>query len=278
MVGIYERKIPRTRGVVFDRSASIYFKIRQFLPRVADDVPWLEHIWAVEWSLPAGYQHMQRTVPFPVFNLVIDKNNENALHGCSSFFHEYLLEGSGHVVGFRLRPAAQTLFYTQNASTLMDGFLPAIDILSEAAINELAKLNEPDLCERNIANSIVLLAQETSSIPPLAYRAAQMVQYIENENEVFRVSDLVPIFGQSERSIQRQFEKYIGLSPKLVIDRFRIHNALHLLKSNGSVDFAELALRLGYYDQSHFSNAFKRMVGFSPEKYSTKIVTRVLSE
>ena len=41
-----------------------------------------------------------------------------------------------------------------------------------------------------------------------------------------------------------------------------------MLAGAGSVDLAELAARLGYYDQAHFTRAFTSAVGMPPGAYA----------
>ena len=36
------------------------------------------------------------------------------------------------------------------------------------------------------------------------------------------------------------------------------------------VDFADLAVRLGWYDQAHFSNDFRAMLGWTPGEYASR--------
>jgi methylphosphotriester-DNA--protein-cysteine methyltransferase len=42
------------------------------------------------------------------------------------------------------------------------------------------------------------------------------------------------------------------------------------IESNRGVDFAELAVCLGRYDQEHFINDFRTMLGGTPGKYAAR--------
>jgi len=42
------------------------------------------------------------------------------------------------------------------------------------------------------------------------------------------------------------------------------------LESDPTVDSADLAVRLGWYDQAHFINDFRSMVGCTPGEYATR--------
>jgi AraC-like DNA-binding protein len=63
------------------------------------------------------------------------------------------------------------------------------------------------------------------------------------------------------RSLQRLFRKYVGVSPKWVIRRYRLHEAAERLKGSRPPPLAELATSLGYADQAHFAREFKQVTG-----------------
>lgn len=265
---VVERAIPVTRGVIEEEPTRKYLNIRQFTPRQPEKTPWLEHVWAVEWNLPPECEHVQRTVPFPVFNLVADPQMGCGLHGCTSRSFEYALKGRGQVVGFRFRAAAQSSFHQSAASHLTDRSTPAHLLLSAAAGDHLIKLAKTAVSAESIAQCLTVLNHEASAVSLAALSVQNIVRYIQMQPRVFRVCDIAEVFQRSERTLQRQFDSHLGLSPKLVIERFRIHNALSACTSGAPLDLSQLALRLGYFDQSHFSNAFKQVVGISPAKYA----------
>ena len=278
IVKVIERAAPVTRGVVEEHPTQKYLKIRQFTPNRPETTPWLEHVWTVEWDLPHGCEHIQRTVPFPVFNLVADQRKGCNLHGCTSSSFEYPLKGRGQVVGFRFKPAAQSVFYPNAASDLTDNSTPANSLLSVGAEGLLIELAKTAVSGECIAKCLTVLNHEASTVSPAALSVQKIVKYVEKQLHVFRVRDIAEAFQLSERALQRHFNSHLGVSPKLVIERFRIHNALSACKSGSSVDFAQLALRLGYFDQSHFTNAFKRVVGISPAEYTAQCTMYLSSE
>lgn len=267
---VIERTTPVTRGVVEEEPTRRNLKIRQFTSCQPEKTPWLEHVWAVEWDLRPEYEHIQRTVPFPVFNLVADHQKGCGLHGCSSSSFEYALKGKGQVVGFRFRPAAQSVFYQSAASRLTDSSTPANLLLCGVAGDHLKDLAKTAVSGESIARCLAVLSHEAGAVSFAALRVQNIVKYIEKQPQVFRVRDVAEAFQLSERVLQRRFDIHLGLSPKLVIERFRIHNALSACISGAPLDLAQLALRLGYFDQSHFTNAFNRVVGVSPAKYAAQ--------
>src|SRR5262249_15232828 len=101
-----------------------------------------------------------------------------------------------------------------------------------------------------------------------ADRVSEMVYRVAAEAEIHRVEHLATRFGLSTRTLQRLFSKYVGVSPKWVIQRYRLHEAAERLAAGKSIHQAELALDLGYTDQAHFVRDFKSIVGVSPAAYA----------
>ena len=70
--------------------------------------------------------------------------------------------------------------------------------------------------------------------------------------------------GVSVRTVQRLFSEYVGVGPKWVLQRYRLHEALAQLHAGADTDWARFALGLGYYDQAHFVRDFRALVGRTP--------------
>lgn len=72
--------------------------------------------------------------------------------------------------------------------------------------------------------------------------------------------------GFSKYYFIRSFTQSKGVSPYCYISALRINRAKELLKTKQPL--SDIALQLGYSHQSHFSNAFKKVVGMTPKQYA----------
>ena len=70
--------------------------------------------------------------------------------------------------------------------------------------------------------------------------------------------------------VERVFRHYVGVPVKWVLCRYRLQHAALEIETDSSVDFADLAVRLGWYDQAHFINDFRSMLGCTPGEYATR--------
>jgi AraC-like DNA-binding protein len=73
--------------------------------------------------------------------------------------------------------------------------------------------------------------------------------------------------GFSARRFIDLFEKEVGLTPKLFCRVQRFQKVLHIIQSGCAIDWAEIALSCGYYDQSHFIHDFRAFSGINPSSY-----------
>jgi AraC-like DNA-binding protein len=89
-----------------------------------------------------------------------------------------------------------------------------------------------------------------------------------------RVEQVAHACDMGVRSLRRLFGEYVGVSPKWVIQRYRLHEAAARIAATATPDWADLALSLGYANQAHFIRDFKKLVGTSPADYRKALSRR----
>jgi len=92
------------------------------------------------------------------------------------------------------------------------------------------------------------------------------VKLILEKKGLITIGEVLDQIHYSERSLERYFKEYIGLSPKFYC---RIIRFAHLFEhvQNHSPNLTSLGYLTGYYDQSHFIKNFKEFTGEDPSKY-----------
>ena len=101
-----------------------------------------------------------------------------------------------------------------------------------------------------------------------AGQAAELVARITGDPALRRVDQLAAASGMSARSLQRLFADYVGVSPKWVMLRARLHEAAERADGGEVVDWAGLAADLGYADQAHLTRDFTATIGIPPTHYA----------
>ena len=95
----------------------------------------------------------------------------------------------------------------------------------------------------------------------------QALEYVRTHYaESIRIEDLARLCGMSFSQFERRFRKTFHISPLQHITQVRIRAACNLLTTTRDT-IAAIALDVGFYDHSHFSRAFKKVMGVSPSLY-----------
>lgn len=93
-----------------------------------------------------------------------------------------------------------------------------------------------------------------------------------------RIQQLEDMSGYTTRTLHRQFTQDTGISPKAFCRIIRCQSALDTLNTQADVSFPELALGLGFTDQSHFQRDFKKLVSTTPCDYQRKMLLNAYSD
>jgi AraC-like DNA-binding protein len=82
-----------------------------------------------------------------------------------------------------------------------------------------------------------------------------------------RVSKVATELGLNAAVLTRQFRAAYGTAPLAFLRATRIAQAAAALRE-GKTALADIAVRCGFYDQSHFCNVFRRVLGVTPAAYA----------
>jgi AraC-like DNA-binding protein len=113
-----------------------------------------------------------------------------------------------------------------------------------------------------------------SSAPPdysvggLAPRALQRVrEYVEEHlSENIELETLADIAGLSKWHFARAFKQSVGTPPHFYLVQRRLERAQELLAET-DLPLAQVALKIGFSDQSHFSRRFRTLLGLTPRSF-----------
>jgi AraC-like DNA-binding protein len=233
----------------------------------ADLAFFIEHFWSVSWRIEGPEPHVAETLPHPSAHVVVEET-DSAVKGVTTGKFTRRLFGAGRVFGIKFRPGAFYPFLGAPLSKITDRSLPLREVFG-ASGDELRNeiLAEPDArrCAKIAARFFLDRVPERDST---VERIRDVVEEIAVNREITRVEQVASMLGLSLRPAQRTFRNYVGVTPKWVIQRYRLHEAAEQLAGGRKVDLTDLALRLGYFDQAHFARDFKKVVGRTPGEYS----------
>ncbi|WMT38835.1 helix-turn-helix domain-containing protein [Paenibacillus sp. D2_2] len=227
----------------------------------------VKHYWIVSWESRDEEPFMQHVVPNPCVNLVIEPG-KTLIYAPSTQKFTYPIYGQGLVFGIKFKPGGFYPFLQHSVSSLLNHPLEVSAILD---------MNGPEL-EHTILNlgdeqhSMVkamneLLLSKLPSQDEQVLQINQIIDFISGDRDVSKVDVVCDHFQIHIRKLQRLFDQYVGICPKWVIRLYRLQNAAEMMDRQAPIDLSQLAMELGYHDQSHFIKDFKAVVGCTPDEY-----------
>ncbi len=242
-------------------------------PALADVV---RRFWLPVWSLPSGVRTQQRVLQYPVCLVVIADTYANLVGPTRGLATRELI-GAGWACGAMLQPAAGSMLWAGPVCDLTDGVVPLESLLGLQGSALTAQVrralgHDPHDAARQ-QQAVAAVEQALAGLLPVDEEGLlvnAIVEHIEIESGVLRTGQVCEKFGLSERALQRLTARRIGLSPKWLIKRRRLHEAAEALRSTVRPALARIAADLGYSDQAHFTRDFRSVTGLTPGEYASE--------
>jgi AraC family transcriptional regulator len=113
------------------------------------------------------------------------------------------------------------------------------------------------------------VAREKLALSPM--QVSRVREYIRtNLARDIGLAELADQVSLSPHYFSMRFKHTLGLSPHRYVLRERIDEAQRLLAA-GRMSISEVAFSLGFSDQSHFSQAFRKATGTTPKRYQSTL-------
>jgi AraC-like DNA-binding protein len=239
---------------------------------------WVEHYWTVRWELDdPGF--VAEVVSHPSVHVTVESGNSprfghalpaGLVHGVITRRFSQQITGTGRVFGVKFRPGGFGAFTGADVGAWTDRV-----VRLAAAFGDRADILVRDLLplEKDADRAAVLDEFLLARVPGRDDRYDQVlaiVRAIQDDPTLTTVELAARRHAMSERTLQRLFRRYVGVGPKWVLQRARLHDAVDRIDTGRVTDLATLALELGWFDQAHFTRDFTAMVGQSPAAYAAR--------
>ena len=296
MIGKMRQIDAAPRGILVPSFAAGTFRHERRAP-CAQLAGLVEHYWYAGWDMQGHPPQQQETLPHPNVHLVVEHDAEG-VYGVHTARYTKQLAGRGFAFGVKFRPGGFRPFFGRAVAGIADQRLPLAQVFGPAGDALAGQLRacpvaltcaraEADLgaaasvdavagpgAGRDAAPGAMAAIAEAFLLARLpqpdsdAQQAAALVAAIAGDPALLTVDALAAQAGVNKRALQRLFQQYVGVGPKWVIKRYRMHEAVARLQDGGAaLELARLALELGYYDQAHFIKEFTALVGKPPGAY-----------
>ncbi|WP_411680151.1 helix-turn-helix domain-containing protein [Clostridium thailandense] len=174
--------------------------------------------------------------------------------------------------GVRFLPGSSFEFKNVTMSDLVEQEIPFLEIIEDKDLFEQITSSKDFNYQIQIFMDKYLkfynYSEATSKHKDL--RKFIMKNIMETAGQI-RVKELADVTGYSVRYINKMFSEQFGLSPKVFCKLMRFQYLLNNLndckKEIFHTNLTELAMELGYYDQSHMIKDFYEFTNTTPGKY-----------
>lgn len=133
----------------------------------------------------------------------------------------------------------------------------------EVSFDKLYDFNTVDEQINYIEQGFLALKEKAAPVQDSCLQIEKMIEYIGNTLYKVNVSDILLEFNCSRTTLERDFKRIIGYTPKEFIQIMRFCGIFKDLMQNG---YDYMKLEYDFFDQSHMNKAFKRFIEIPPSK------------
>ncbi|WP_158544152.1 helix-turn-helix domain-containing protein [Cohnella sp. OV330] len=229
--------------------------------------------WTMDFHADVGNQ-LHRIIPDGCVDIIVDRRSTSCwkaafVEGLMTQFEVLSLSQTQSLFGIR--------FFSESAQSILkfpvsafigqhvflediwggEGLFMVEEVLSVDATSKII-----EIVERKLNH---LLSFDDTPSNSLLHSS---MQYIYAYKGSISPLDLAEKLSFSERHLRRTFDRELGLSPKEMLGIVRFQSMLQELYCGTYSSFTDIAMKYGYYDQSHFIKNFKRYYGMLPKQLS----------
>lgn len=173
------------------------------------------------------------------------------------------IKGKEKIVMVFIQPCGLYQLFGIDMSLLTNTSMPLHELLGkeEANLIQQLKLAADHDGIIQILNEFFLSRLPAFEIAP---KVKQAIDCIHQQKGNVSIKDIELTCFITQRSLERYFKTYIGLSPKDYAKIFRFKCLMNYLHENPGVTWSTLCEENGYYDQAHLTRYFTRYLKMKP--------------
>ena len=132
-----------------------------------------------------------------------------------------------------------------------------------------AILNAPSIEQMFASVESFLMRQAGDALAPDCVSACMnhALEALTTNPSQLTLKELSEQIGYSQKHVIHLFKERVGVTPKQFMQIMRFQKTIHAMEQSTVVDWSEIALQNGFYDQAHFINEFGNFSGFTPVEY-----------
>jgi AraC-like DNA-binding protein len=171
------------------------------------------------------------------------------------------------VMGVKFRPGGAFPFLGPSPSELHGLHVSLEDMWGSAAADLRTQVLEaptPDARFRALEKGLLARGRHNCDTHPAVRYALEQFHATPGPVTIAQVTGRI---GLSPRRFIQIFREQVGLNPKLYCRVRRFRQVLSAVAKGGRVEWTDIALDAGYFDQAHFIHDFRSFSGINPGAY-----------
>jgi len=227
--------------------------------------PFVELFWYWRDDFPQNLK--ERVLPGAGVEFVIRlTRNLTTISGPHSQYFVLDKSEQDELLGAHFRPGGAFALFGIPLSDMANVHLSLEDICGrESELLRERILHFPSVESRFAAMEAWLTARLDAQ--PVLHPA---VKYALTNAGGMSVGELAENVNLSTRRLTQLFTREVGLTPKLFARIERFQQVVRQIAAAKEINWLEIALRCGYYDQAHFNHDFQEFSGINPTTYLAK--------
>ena len=171
------------------------------------------------------------------------------------------------LLAIQFKPGKAYPFIKQPLDSFKDKVVPAVTVFGDTIL-ALRKqlLSLPDPQQKLDTTASWLMNQYDVNLLPNEQVEAVLNQIITTPT-LPTVKHALEQHSYSKKHFLHLFKKHVGLSPKALQRILRFSEVLQLIQAEEQVQWAQISVECGYYDQSHFIKDFVHFSGYNPKEF-----------
>jgi AraC-like DNA-binding protein len=179
------------------------------------------------------------------------------------------------VAGIHFKPGGARPFVNLPFGELHNAHIGLDSVWGQTTANrireQLLEAATPESKAMVLERALLAAAPTPSRHSAVAFALNEFRMVPETQN----ISEVTEKIGLSPRRFIDLFRNEIGLTPKLFCRVRRFQRVLRQISASQPVNWIDLALKCGYFDQAHFNHDFRAFSGINPSAYTADYLGHV---